>query len=239
MIGGSGYYTLFHFSNVDPANGLYNSNSGGGSVFYSRRLGKTQYIGADYRYSISVTNPVASTVESHFGSMMYTFSPTRAISLSLSGGPEYSTISTPTSPSTHSWAPTVAASLAWQKKRANVVLDYSRSITTGWGLLGAYTTDTASALLSWQFTRRLIGNLNADYSNTQNADLNLPSATQIGHLIFGRASVEYILGERWTAVAEYTRLHEDFAGIGVISNNPDADRVTVSLNYRLSRPLGR
>lgn len=239
MIGGSGYYSLFHFSDVGQTVGLYNSNSGGGSAFYTRRLTRSQYLGAEYRYSVAVTNPVASTIKSQFGSVIYTVYLERTLSLSLTGGPEYSTISTPGSAPTNTWAPSGTATLGWQKSRANVVLSYARAVTTGWGLVGAYTTDTASTLLSWQFTRKWIGSLSGDYANTKNAAPNIPAATQIGHMIFGRASVEYLLGEHMTAAAEYNRFHENFAGIAFVRNNPNDDRVTISLSYRLSRPLGR
>jgi hypothetical protein len=42
-----------------------------------------------------------------------------------------------------------------------------------------------------------------------------------------------------TAIAEYDRLHESYGNIPAIAANPDIDRVSISLNYQFTRPLGR
>ncbi len=51
MIGAGGTFTESNYPNPAEASGLYNSNSGGGSAFYSQRLSSTQYIGVTYQYS--------------------------------------------------------------------------------------------------------------------------------------------------------------------------------------------
>jgi hypothetical protein len=239
MIGGAGSFSSFHFSNLTQNIGLYNSDGGGGSAFYNRRLTRSQYIGINYRYSISESNPVPSTTQSQYATVFYTMYLARTLSLSITGGPEYATSSAPGVTPIHTWAPSGVASIGWQKSRANFALTYSRAITTGWGLLGSFTADNANASVQMQFTRRLLGGLSGNYANTKNATPSIVSSTQLGHLIFGRASLQYLIGEHLTAVAEYTRLHESYSGISAISNNPNADRVAVSLNYRFSRPLGK
>jgi hypothetical protein len=239
MIGASGSFYLFDFSNVAQSEGLYNSDSGGGSAFYSRRVSRSQYIGMSYRYSISETNPYPSTTQSHYGSVFYSVVLSKAFSLSLTGGPEYSTTTAPGISPINTWAPSGIASVNWHRERANVSVSYARAVTTGWGLLGAATTDNAATTFQWRFTRRLTGSLNGNYANTKNATPIISSYTETGHALFGRASLGYEIGERLNIVGEYSRIHESYYGIAAISNNPNADRVAITLNYRFQKPLGR
>jgi hypothetical protein len=248
MVSASGSFSSFHFSNTALlSGGLYNSNSGGGSGAYSHRMTRTQAVGFSYTYSISKTDTFSTTTTNHTVGVLYSVGISKAFSLALTGGPEYSTTSIPAaSPSVpapapiHTWAPSVNATIGWQRTRADLSLSYARAITTGYGLLGSFTTDRASMTAGWKFSRRLIGSLSGNYSNTRNATPSLITSNgATGHTIFGRASLQYLLGEHLTAVGEYTRLHADYSGITALSNSPDSDRVTVSLNYVFQRALGR
>jgi hypothetical protein len=238
MIGGSGSFSTFDFSNLTQYSGLYDSIAGGGSVFYSRRLGRRQYMGLSYRYSISESSPISSTTESQYGSAFYSILLAHGLSVSVIGGPEYSTTTVPGSVASHTWAPSGSISAGWQKSRANLAATYSRSVMTGWGLLGAYTTDNGSLALQWQFTRRLFGGVNGNYANTKNATPQITSFVETGHSLFGRASLQYALSQHLNLVGEYSRLHQAYR-ITEILNNPDVDRVAVSLQYSLTRPLGQ
>src|SRR5262249_49513069 len=51
MIGASGTFTNLHYPDPTEVPGLYDSSSRGGSAFYSHRLSKKHYIGAQYQYS--------------------------------------------------------------------------------------------------------------------------------------------------------------------------------------------
>jgi hypothetical protein len=239
MISASGNYSSFSFSNSTVSQGLYNSHGGGGSGSYSRRFGRMQYLGLSYRYAISETTPYPSTTESQFATVFYSVRLSNSFSLSASGGPEYTTTTATGSPTVGTWAPSGNASIGWQRRRAAVALGYSRAVTTGWGLLGSFTADTATASVRWQFTQRLTGGLTGNYSNTKNATPSITTTSLAGHTLFGRASLDYRLGEHLTAVGEYSRLHDAYFGIAAISNYPDADRVAISLNYGFKRPLGR
>lgn len=239
LLGASGNFSLFHFSNTTQSAGLYDSNSGGGTAFYSRRMSRSQYLGMTYKYSISETTPFPSTTTSQYGTVFYSVQLNHELSLSFSGGPEYSTTTSTGITPIHTWAPNGVASLGWQKRRANVAVMYARAVTTGWGLIGAYTTDDATANIQWQFSKRVLGGLYGNYANVKNATPQIASATTTGHTIFGRATLQYLLSERLTAVAEYGRFHEIYSGIAEVSRNPDDDRFSVSLNYSFARPLGR
>ena len=144
MISASGYFSSFNFSNSTASQGLYNSHGGGGSGSYSRRFGRTQYLGLSYRYAISETTPYPSTTESQFATVFYSVRLSNSFSLSASGGPEYTTTSVTGTPTLASWAPSGNASIGWQRRRAAVALGYSRAVTTGWGLFGSFTADSAT-----------------------------------------------------------------------------------------------
>jgi hypothetical protein len=239
MISASGNYSSFNFSNSTASQGLYDSHGGGGSGSYSRRFGRAQYLGLSYRYAISETTPSPSTTESQFASVFYSVRLSNSFSLSASGGPEYTTTSVPGTPTIGTWAPSGNGSIGWQRRRAAVALGYSRAITTGWGLFGSFTADSATISASWQFTQRLSGSLNGNYSNSKNSTTLIPTSSINGHTLFGRASLDYQLGEHLAVVGEYSRIHNSYFGIAAISNHPDADRVAISLNYGFKRPLGR
>jgi hypothetical protein len=239
MIGGSGSYSIFDFSGQTQQTGLYNSGTEGGSGFYSRRLTLAQFIGVRYRYYRTVTNPGVATTQTQAGSVFYTITFPDRLSLSLSGGPEYELTTSPGVPSTNTWGPGGSVSLGWQRTRTNLAMGYSRAITSGQGFLGAYTTDNANLTAQWLLTPRLTAGLSGSYSNIKNATPLLAPTNPAGHTLFGRASLQYTLSEHMNVVGEYTRLHQNYGGIAEITNDPNADRVSVTLNYSFTRPLGQ
>jgi hypothetical protein len=239
MLGLSGTYSLFNFSNLTNEVGLYDSNTAGGTAFYSRRIGRSQFIGGTYSYSQTETSPVPTTTQSQMGTLFYSVVFNNHFSLSLKGGPEYSTTTSPGAAPSHTWGPNGVAGIGWQKNRANLAMAYSRAISTGWGLLGVYTADTASALFQWQFTQRLVGTLSGNYANIKDETPQLLSSIATGHTIFGRGSISYTVSEHLTAAVDYNQLHENYNGVGAITNHPDDSRVAVSLNYMFRRPLGK
>ena len=239
MIGGSGSYSVFDFSGQTQNTGLYNSGTAGGRVFYSRRLTRTQFVGVTYRYYRTVTNPVPATTQTQAGSVFYTIVFPNRLSLSLSGGPVYESTTSIGTPASNTWGPGGTASIGWQRTRTNLALSYSRAITSGQGFLGAYTADSANLSAQWLWTPRLTAGLSGIYSNIQNSTPLLAPTNPTGHTLLGRASLQYAINEHMNVVGDYTRLHQNYGGIAEIANDPNADRVSVTLNYEFTRPLGR
>jgi hypothetical protein len=249
LIGGSGSYSIFHYPNLNQEPGLYNSSSEGGSGFYSRRLTPRQFLGASYRYSTSTTDGVSTpttsgvstSTNSQTGSVIYTAFIAHQYTISISGGPEYSTTTTtfPGFAPVHTWSPSGNASLAWQRTHLGAALTYSRAETSGQGLLGTYRADSATATFHWQMRPKWTSAVTASYANIKDSTPTIAFTSPNGHTIFGSTSLQYKISEHMTAIAEYDRLHESYGNIPAIAANPDIDRVSISLNYQFTRPLGR
>ena len=60
-----------------------------------------------------------------------------------------------------------------------------------------------------------------------------------GHTISGTASLQKQVGEHINLQLGYTRLHQSYSNVPVLSLNPDTNREFVSVSYQFSRPLGR
>jgi len=239
MIGGRGYVSLFRFTNSTQDSGLYDSTSYGGSGFYTRRFGRGQYMGVRYGYWRATTDGYSTTSQSQSGSLFYEVNLGHSFAFSVNGGANYVTITSQGYPASNTWAPTGSASFGWQGRHTNVDATYGRAVSTGWGFVGAYKTDTLSLSIGQQLGRRLEGRISGNYADVQNLASFATSSTESGHSLFGRASLEYSLTEHISVATGYVRVHQNYAGFGQTIANPDADQVFVSLNYQFRRPLGR
>jgi hypothetical protein len=248
MIGASGSVAESNYPNPAEASGFNNSNSLGGSVFYSRRFSNKQYFGVAYRYSGSQSNPVnnqtnpANTqtqVRTHTLLAFYTIYLNPTLSLSLSGGPQYTDASQPPSPPIHSQTPSVTASIDWQRSRTNFVASYSRIVTGNLGLLGAYNSNSAAASVRWQVTRTWTIGSAASYSNSTNVAPSFSSSNPGGQTVSATVLVQHSMSEHLNMELGYARLHQSYSDIAVISAAPDSNREYISVSYRFARPLGR
>ena len=248
MIGAGGVVATSNYPNPEQASGLYNSSSRGGSAFYSRRLSSGQYIGVTYQYLRSqgvpvnaVANPAnpQTEVETHTVLPFCTIYFGPALSLSLSGGPQYFDTAESTSAPFHAWAPSATASIGWQKSYTNFAASYSRTVTGGVGLPGVFNSNSASASAGWQITRTWNLGLAVSYSINKNIGPFFPSSSIGGHSISGTVSVQHSLSEHLKAELGYAHLHQSYGDIAAIASVPDSDRGFISFTYKMSRTLGR
>jgi hypothetical protein len=248
MIGASGIVSESNYPNPGEAAGLNDSNSLGGSVFYNRRLSSTQYIGVTYQYLRSRSNPVntqansinaQSEVQTHTLLAFYTIYLDPTLSLSLSSGPQYSDAAQPSSPAFSSWTPSVTASIGWQRSHTNFVASYSRTVTGGLSLPGAFDSNCANASVRWQITRTWTLGSTANYSNNKNVGPSIPSSSPGGQTVSGTVSVQHSMSEYLNVELGYARLHQSYSGVAILSAAPDSNREFISISYRLTRPLGR
>jgi hypothetical protein len=240
MIGLSGTAANLHFLDPKEVPGLYDSNARAGGAFYSHRLTRHHYIGANYEYARTLAYPLGAVSAIHtntiFGFYTIFFSPT--FSISVSGGPQHYNIAQSGLPSEGSWSPTFTASTGWQRRHTNYAVSFSRTIIGGGGLVGVFKSDIATAAARWAFARTWSVGSSATYGNNKDVTPASFLSTEGGHSIFGSVSAQHKLSERFQLEFGYTHVHESYGFIPVIANSPNTNREFVSISYRLARPLG-
>ncbi len=242
-VGVSGAFTNLSYPNPAETPGLYNSSSATGSMFYSRRLHDKYYVGASYQYM----NVSAYQAEGHsntqtqtqtiFGFCTVYLKPT--LSVSISGGPQHSDTTQAPLPASRSWSPMLTASLGWQGQRTSLAASFSKIVTGGGGLTGAYHSYSANLSGRWQVSRNWSFGLSASYWLYQTLTPFFFGSNSGGHTVSGTASVQHPLGEHLTIDAGYTRLQQSYTGVAAISAIPETNREFVTVSYRFTRPLQR
>lgn len=247
MIGANGTFTNLHYLDPSQVPGLFDSSSQGGSAFYSLRVSKMHYLGATYQYQRLLSYPTAglSETQTHAVMFFYTLYAASHFSMSFFGGPQYSdTVQPPvpplnlTVPAAKAWTPAAGGSMNWQGRLSSVSLSYSHVISGGGGLVGAVHMDNGTAVIRQQFAKTLSGSISGGYTQNKIIGSFIPGA-QNGHSVSGTASLQQQLGQHVIVDLGYTRLHQSYAGIPLISAFPDTNREYVSFSYQFSRPLGR
>jgi len=241
MIGASGTFTNLHFLDPAQASGLFDSSSTGGSAFYSHRISKRNYLGATYQYQRILAYPQGGQNETQTQtvSLFYTFYVKSNLSLSFSGGPQHYQVVDPPFPTSSAWTPSGTVSIGWQARRTSVAASYSRIVTGGGGLLGAYHSNLANVTLRQQLNRNWNAGLNGAYSIYKTVDSFFLFSNPGGHMVSGGASLQRTFGTHINAELGYTRLHQSYGGIPLVSTFPDVNREWVSISYQFARPLGR
>jgi hypothetical protein len=241
MIGATGTFTNLHFANAAQVPGLYDSSSQGGSAFYNHRLSKKHYVGASYQYQRIVAYPVGaqSETQTHAVLAFYTFYPQPHLSLSFSGGPQYSDVYQSPLPSAQSWSPAVSASVGWQARHTNLAASYSRTVSGGGGLLGAFHSNNANLSLRQQLSRNWNAQVLGAYSINKTVTPLFFLSSPGGHAITGSVSIQRKLGQHFDAEGGYTRLYQTYGDIAAVSTAPNTNREWVSISYHFARPLGR
>jgi hypothetical protein len=247
MIGVSGTFSNLHFPDQAQVPGLFDSSSQGGSAFYSHRLSKLHYIGATYQYQrlVSYLTGGVNETQTHAILFFYTLYVNSRLSLSFFGGPQHSDSVQPPLPplnlqlpAAKAWTPAAGASLSWQGKLTSAALSYSHVISGGGGLSGAVHLDSGSASLRQQLTKTLSGSVAGGYAQNDIVGSLLPG-TADGHSLSASALLQQQFGQHLSLQLGYTRLHQSYSDVAVISVTPDTNREFVSLSYQFSRPLGR
>jgi len=241
MVGIGGYFNYLHYPNPEQVPGVYDSNSAGGSAFYTHRLSRKHYIGANYRYDRILAYPVNanSDVEIHTAYLFYTVYLKPTLSISLSGGPQYTSVVQSPLPTVNEWNPTGTASVAWQGQHSSLGVSYARLVTAGGGLVGAYESHSVNLAARRQLLRTWSGGVSGYYSINKTLDPTIFLVGQDGHSISGTVSVQHPLGEHLGVEFGYSYLHQSYSNVAAISGAPDTNRGWISISYQFSRPLGR
>jgi hypothetical protein len=248
MIGASGTFTNLHYPNASQVPGLFDSASQAGSVYASLRASKVNYLGVTYQYQRLLSYPTegVNETQTHAVLLFYTVAPSAHFSISVFGGPQYSETTAPAStvppvsPATdaRAWTPAVGASMGWRARLTSAALSYTHVISGGAGLSGAVHMDSESAVVRQRIVPNLTAGLSGAYTNNQVLSGSLP-VTNNGHTIQGNATLQQQFGEHLNVALGYTRVHQTYGGVPVISQTPNTNREFISVSYQFSRPLGR
>src|ERR1019366_1041677 len=133
----------------------------------------------------------------------------------------------------------VEGSAGWQTRRTNLAISYSRIVTGGGGLLGAYHSNSAEGTARWLISRTWSAAAESGYSIYKGATPIYTLSNIGGHSIVGTASLRHMLSESLNAEVGYSHFHQSYSGIQAASLFPDSNRTYVSIAYQFSRPLGR
>jgi len=241
MIGAGGTYGLNNYPDKTEFPNLYDWNSRGGSAFYERRLFGTHFIGITYQYGRVLGYPTNGELEiqTHSTYFSYTANLTHGISLFLAAGPQYFNMDLSPLPSSGSWTPAAMANIGKKGEHTNISASYSRSVSGGGGLLGAFSSSSAKASARWQMTRTWTADMTGSYVLFENVSPQSLSTEPNRRSISGTASIEHSLGGHFTASLEYQRIHQSYNGLAGVNSNPDSDREAISIIYHFTRPLGR
>jgi hypothetical protein len=245
MVGANGTFALLDYSNPTQVPGLYNSRSEAGSGFYNHRLSKKHYMGLTYQYSRFSAYPIGSQIgaqsetQTHAVLGFYTVYFTPALSLSVSGGPQHFDVTEAPFPAFHAWSPAGTASLGWQTRRLGLAAVYSRTVSSGGGLVGAYDSSNAGGSANVQIARNWSAGASATYGIYKTESSLLSLSNSGGHTISGTATIRHTVHEHLTIEAGYSRLHQSYEDIAAVAAFPDTNREYISLAYHFARPLGR
>jgi len=241
MIGGGGTSIIVNYLNPAQSEGLSNSNSRGGSGFYNLRLSSSQYVGTIYQYLKMSADSVTSESEAQTHTIcgFYTIYLKHSLSISVTAGPQHFDVFDPSLRRTVSWTPAASVGIGWQRNRASIAANYSRTVSGSVGLLGAFQSNYANASARWQLARSWTLGLTTTDASFKNVASTYPGSIPGGHTIWGTASVQHLIGPRFMAELGYARLYQRYSGVEVLSADPDSDSEYFSISYQLRRPLGR
>lgn len=245
MIGLGGNATFLDYYKPSQAQGLFDSNSRSGSAYYTQRFGSRQYIGGLYQYSLILATPVSTTgpantnLDAHNFLGFYTiyFQPSLSVSLGA-GSQDYNLTQSSIKP-IRAWAPIAVGSIGWQVPRASFALNYSRLVTEGEGIIGAYTSNAGNLSTQLQLSPHWIATISGTYSQFTPVSEFVMNSTPGGHTLSFAGMLERRLGVNLTLSVRYQYLHQNYLGIASIASSPESSRETASITYHLSRLLGR
>jgi hypothetical protein len=244
MIGASGEFSGLYYLNSNQVAGLFDSRSRAAQGFYSHKLTGRQYIGARYEYQNLVSIPNGSQTQTRSQTQtnsvvfFYTLYVQPSTSISFFAGPQHSNSYSGDLISAKLWSPTYGASFGWQGRYTSLALSAGRSISAGGGLQGAVRSVSANASVRRQLAKTLNAGLSAYYSKNTALQI-LPQSSDGGHTISETVSLDRQVRENLNLTLAYTGVQQSYSNIAPVSSAPNQNRVSLSLSYQFTRPIGQ
>jgi hypothetical protein len=196
----SGSYGLLRFDGP----GAVDSDQGGLSVSYDRRLNRRSSLGINYKGSVVRFVGTSGLMDSHSFILGYTHQITGRMSLEAGGGPQI------TNPhdigiSNRIISATLHSNLNYRLNRTGVGLNYSRSVTGGAGAFGGSFSDQVTFNASRPLSRTADGRIEVGYS--RNADLT--NANHYSSWLAG-ANINRRMGRTVSLFLDYKMYYQSF-----------------------------
>lgn len=129
------------------------------------------------------------------------------------------------------------ASMGWQGERFTLAASYSRIVSSGGGLSGAFQSNSAGTSVNWKMNRSWSAGVAASYANNNTLTPYFLSSTS-GRSVSGTVTGQRTLGNNATLQFGYSWTNQKYQDI-VISSIPNINRIFISLSFQFTKPLQR
>lgn len=245
MVGLSAQYNVLDFPDPTQVGGLYNSTAWSGSAFAAARISTRQYLGGQVQHSRSVSylkGTDSSVVTDNilpFYTLYLRNSQQSKLSISVMGGPEHYTATEFPEANVEGWSGAGTGAVGWQGHLSSLAISYSRYLTGGGGLPGAYTTNAATGFIRRELSRTWNVDGSVSWANNKNDTPLFPQSEPGGHSLVGGVFIEHSFTRDLTAQLGYDRTQIHYSGIANVALFPNANREYVSVTYQFNKPLGK
>ncbi|MGH9825368.1 MAG: hypothetical protein ACREDR_19225, partial [Blastocatellia bacterium] len=229
-----------------PTTSLVYSQTATGNAYISHQFSARNQLGFHYVGQVLrfPDQNARTTTHSFLVSEQLNFS--RQSVLSIYAGPEYSLtfnqvqlnlgfviITIPVR--ANQWSASGGVIYSWTGQRAAVVLNYTRGISDGGGLVGAVNLNSGTATVSWRLTPRW--NLTSSIAGADDQLLGVKNGPNELRTYSANAGLSRQLSKNLSMNLTYGRFNET----GALGNFPigNHDLVSGSITYSFLKPLGR
>jgi hypothetical protein len=245
LVGLSAGYDQLDYPVSKEAEGLYNATSWEGGAFTTQRLTSRQYLGANVQHArvvsyLSGTDNVMQR-DNIFG--FYTIYlrnlKQSMLSLSVTGGPEHYSIAQYPQALLSKWTPSGTVAVGWQAHLSSASASFSRTVTGGGGLPGAYVEDGVQATYRRQLAPTWDINVSALYSLNKSVTPQYAFSEPGGHTFAASASADHLLTKNIKLSFGYDWMDQIYKAVVALSPLPISNREYGAITYQFTRPVGR
>ncbi len=223
----SGSYITQHFFD---GNGIQNNELYAGGEL-DHQLTRATLIGAGYTFTRATYPQSTFSFTSHSVSGIFEHTFNAKFSMTLSGGPQWTSGSDSTIiPSRLSAAASLGAFYLLRENTFSAT--YSRGTSTGSGALYGATSDTVSVAVQHTFHRDWMAGLFSSYGHAQSLS-NLPGLYSSANSFTAGIQGTRRISEHWSAFASYAAQTQSVSQILVVNNafNGTAHIITAGITY--------
>jgi hypothetical protein len=245
IVGGGATYYFTNYDTVAASSttlsGLINNRSIGLDGYYAHRFSNKQWLGATYDFQRLMFDFSGGTAI-HRALMFYSLPLNSRMSLTLWGGPEYSStdatlaLTSPAIVSGTRWSGAGGAAFDWVGQHTGLRAEFLRRLSDGAGLMAVVTLQQADATVRHQLSARWSASLGGSYANNEPLG-NLANTVGSVRTLSATAGLDRQIRDNFSLGVHYGRDRQRYntSSLGLVNRN----RLLFSLSYSFTRPLGR